>query len=435
METKPDNSAPDNLEFRSEEVQEVLSAVPNWMIRWGNVVFLLIIFLIIALSYFIKYPDIIETETVITTEIPPQKEFARLTGKIDSIYVIDAQTVFKNTVLGVIENNANAEDVYFLKSILDTVKLKDGDLHFPFTQLPILVLGDIEESFAQFENNYNQYLLNIELKPFLSNERANRISLSELNRRLLSLNAQLDLNESEIKLKKNELERNQILYKKGVISKQEFENIQLEVLTAKRNLKNLTLSISQIREEVSEGRQLLKATKFSRAKGETQLIRNTIQSINKLRKVIGEWEDKYVLKSEIYGQVSFMNIWNENQTVQDGDLVFTIIPIKFSRYVAKVKAPLLNSGKIQIGQKVNIKLENYPEAEFGIIRGKVEKISLTANKDDFYIIDVSLPESLITSYGKEISFKQEMRGTAEIITDDLRLLERVLYQFKKLMNQ
>ena len=95
----------------------------------------------------------------------------------------------------------------------------------------------------------------------------------------------------------------------------------------------------------------------------------------------------------------------------------------------------MNSGKIKIGQNVNIKLENFPETEFGIIRGKVEKISLTADKNGFYIIDVSLPEKLITSYEKEISFKQEMRGSAEIITDDLRLVERVFYQFKELMNQ
>lgn len=29
----------DNIELRSEEVQEILTRVPNWMIRWGSVLF------------------------------------------------------------------------------------------------------------------------------------------------------------------------------------------------------------------------------------------------------------------------------------------------------------------------------------------------------------------------------------------------------------
>lgn len=35
----------------------------------------------------------------------------------------------------------------------------------------------------------------------------------------------------------------------------------------------------------------------------------------------------------------------------------------------------------------------------------------------------------------EISFKQEIQGTAEIITEDLRLIERVFYQFKEILKQ
>lgn len=37
---------------------------------------------------------------------------------------------------------------------------------------------------------------------------------------------------------------------------------------------------------------------------------------------------------------------------------------------------------------------------------------------------------LKTSYDKKIIFQQEMIGSADTMTDDLRLLERLLYQFK-----
>ena len=62
-------------------------------------------------------------------------------------------------------------------------------------------------------------------------------------------------------------------------------------------------------------------------------------------------------------------------------------------------------------------------------------VSEISNKEGLYIVDVTLPEKLITSYNKEIIFKQEMRGTAEIITEDLRLIERFFYQFKKIVSR
>ena len=46
-------------QIRSDEVQEIISAVPNWMIRWGITLIFGLIVMLIALSWFIKYPDII----------------------------------------------------------------------------------------------------------------------------------------------------------------------------------------------------------------------------------------------------------------------------------------------------------------------------------------------------------------------------------------
>ena len=67
---------------------------------------------------------------------------------------------------------------------------------------------------------------------------------------------------------------------------------------------------------------------------------------------------------------------------------------------------------------------------FGIIKGAIKAISLTPDKDGNVLIDVSLPKGLKTSYQKPIVFQQEMSGTADIVTDDLRLIERLLYQFR-----
>ena len=125
-----------------------------------------------------------------------------------------------------------------------------------------------------------------------------------------------------------------------------------------------------------------------------------------------------------------MSFWNKNQTVKNGDLIFTVIPTKGNSFIGKIKAPAQNSGKIKTNQKVQIKLLNYPSDEFGELNGKIKSISLIPNEEGFYLIDVDLPQDLKTTYGKNISFRQEMKGTAAIVTKDLRLIERFFHQLR-----
>ena len=424
-----------DIELRSEEVQEILTTVPHWLIRWGNVLFLTLILLLLFLSWFVKYPDIILSEGLITTEIPPQKEYAKITGKLDAILVEDKEQVNNNEVLAIIENTANYKDVYKLKSVIDTIQINNKAFDFPLNEMPILFLGDIEAQYALFENSYIQYQLNKELQPFSNEAFANRYSVSELNSRLRNLQSQKSINKTEVDIKNKNLIRYKKLFDKGVISAQDYENNQLEFAQAERNYKNIESSISQIREGISNAQKTTKGTEINKIKEEMTLLKHVIQSFNQLKKAIKDWEYQYVLKSDIKGQVAFLSYWNENQTVNQGDLVFTIIPSENSSFIAKLKTPVQNSGKIKIGQNVNIKLENYPDAEFGVLNGVVKNMSLIPNKEGLYLIDVELPKSLITSYNKKIEFRQKMRASAEIVTEDLRLIERFFYQFRQVLSR
>ncbi len=424
-----------DIELRSEEVKDILSKVPHWIIRWGSLLFFSLLILVLVLSWFIKYPDTIATEAVLTTKIPPQKEYARITGKIDTLYVKDKEQVTKNKVLAILENTANYKDMYRLKSVMDTLKMNRENVFFPFDKLPILFLGDVESNFSQFENNYFQYKLNNELQPFSNEALANKISLKELRRRLQNLNTQYKISENELEFKKKNLERNTILFEKGIISTQEYENKQLEFLTAQKNYQSMSITISQLREAISNANNASKGTNYNKNREEVRLLKSTLQSYNQLKNAIKEWELKYVLKSRIDGHVSFFNFWNKNQTVTTGDLVFSILPSTKSPYVVKLKTPSANAGKIRIGQNVNISLFDYPEYEFGVLKGRVTKISTTSDKEGLYIVDVSISGDLITSYGKQLEFKQEMKGNADIITEDLRLLERLFYQFRNVFKR
>jgi hypothetical protein len=118
-----------DIELRSEEVQEILTRVPHWMIRWGSVVVLLILLSLFFVSWLVKYPDVITTQIVITTNIPPEKLVAKVPGKIEAILVKDRANISKNTPLAVIENSANYNDVFLLKSIADTINIDKNKFH------------------------------------------------------------------------------------------------------------------------------------------------------------------------------------------------------------------------------------------------------------------------------------------------------------------
>jgi len=429
----PQNSF--DIELRSEEVQEILSFVPSWMIRWGNTLILFLILGLLLISWFVKYPDTIAAKIVVTTSIPPEKIYAKTSGQMDAILVHDNDGVSENKTLAILENSANYKDVLTLKNIIDTLTINYENFYFPLEKLPMLFLGDIESDYALFERSYTEYKLNKELKPFSNEFLANQLSITEARSRLNTLISQQGLNKKEIELKKKDLERFDVLYKKGVISAQEYDQKQLGFLQAQRSYRNISSSISQLRETINNSQKNLRGTEIRKTQDQNKELKNVIQSYSQLKRSLKNWELLYVLQSSINGKVSFLSFWNENQTVNQGDLVFTIIPKGNNSFIGKTKAPAQNSGKIKIGQALNIRLANYPYTEFGMLEGTIKSISLVPDNEGFYLIDVKLPKELITTYNKKIEFKQEMRGTAEIITEDLRLIERFFYQLKNVFNK
>lgn len=422
-----------DIELRSEEVQEILTRIPNWIIRFGSLVILMLLLVVFFVSWLVKYPDVITSPIVITTNIPPEKLIAKTSGKIETILIKDKQNVKQNTPLAVIENAANFKDVFLLQRIVDTIDIEKQ--LFPFEKFSNVRLGEIEQSFALFQKEYIANSLNEKLQPYKVETTAQFFEQKQVQERLHLLLSQKSINESELQIQKSDLNRYEGLYKKGVIATQEMEKQRLIYLQSQKNYQNLLSSISQLKSSINELNRSSKATKINESKEFVVLERNVIQSFYQLKKAIKDWDLHYVFRSSINGKVSFMQIWSVNQVINSGDNMFAIIPSNENGYIGKVKAVAQNSGKIKIGQDVNIRLANYPDRQFGVLKGKVKSISLTPDKEGNLLIDISLPKGLTTSYKKEIQFQQEMSGNADIITEDLRLIERLLYQFKSILNK
>ncbi|OCA76742.1 secretion protein HylD [Chryseobacterium artocarpi] len=422
----------DNIELRSESVQDILTQPPNWMIRWGNTVIFVIILLIFVMSYIIKYPEFVPAPIIVTSQNPPEKIEARIGTRIEKIFIKDHQEVKKNDVLMVMQSAANYKDVLELKKIVDSIS--PNQLYsFPLAQASRFKLGELQGEYNSFAKAFQDEELFRRLQPYVPENLAAQKSISEYKLRMTTLRQQKSLESVKYDLTKKNFNRSQELFNQGVISAVELENEKIKYLQAQQNLENINISISQAEEGISNINKTQSVTAINSEKERITYSAQTLQLFEQLRKSLKQWEQNYLVISSTNGVASFQQFFGENQFVKLGEPIVSILPKNKDRIVGRMSVPTANSGKIIPGEKVLIKLDNFRFQEYGIIEGKVQNISLIPDDKGNYYVDVVLPNGLKTSYNKTLKFDKELRGNAEIVTKDLRLIERFFYQIRELL--
>ena len=143
------------------------------------------------------------------------------------------------------------------------------------------------------------------------------------------------------------------------------------------------------------------------------------------------WKQLYLIESPIDGKISFASFLQENQQLQNNQTVCYINPDN-TQYFAEVYIPQNNFGKVKQGQKVLLKLPAYPFQEFGAITGKLDFIAAIAT-DTGYLAKVLLPNGLLTNYKKQVLYHEGLYAQVEIITEDLKLSDRLLNQLRSVI--
>lgn len=422
----------DNIELRSESVQDILTQPPHWMIRWGNIIIFLILVLILIMSYVIRYPEFIPAPIVVTSQNPPEKLEARTNAKIEKIFIKEHQQVRKDQVLMVLQSTANYEDVLKLKKIVDSLA-PDQLLSFPLKEVSHFKLGELQSDYNSFAKAFQDETLFTRLQPYAPENLAANQSLSEYRLRIATTKQQKKLEQAKYELTRKSYQRSQELFNQGVISSMELENEKIKFLQSQQNLENINISLSQMEEGISNINKTKSGTAINTEKDKITYSSQTLQLFEQLRKSLKQWEQNYLIISNTNGIASFQQFFGENQFIKAGEIILSILPENKEQLVGRMAVPATNSGKIVSGEKVLIKLDNYRYQEYGIVEGKVQNISLSPDKDGNYYVDVLLPKGLKTSYNKTLIFDKELKGSAEIVTEDLRLIERFFYQMRKLL--
>ncbi|HAY3552415.1 HlyD family secretion protein [Elizabethkingia meningoseptica] len=430
MEVKTDIL--DEIELRSEGVQDILTRPPHWMIRWGNTLIFIILLLILFMSYIIKYPEFVPSQVIISSINPPEKLESRINSKIETLFVKDHQKVTKGQPLLILQSTAQYQDVLKLRDIVNSMESRQLQ-NFPLAETSGFKLGEVQGDYNAFAKALTDEQLYTRLQPYAPDNIAAEQSLSESRNRIQALQQQKRLEQAKYELSKKEFDRSQQLYGQGVISASELDQERIKLLQAGQSVENINLSISQLQEGVSGIQKTKSGVSINAQKDKVNFSSQTIQLFEQLRKSLNSWEQNYLFASSTDGSVSFQQYLGEHQFVKAGEVLITVMPDKPEALIGRLTVPSINSGKIIEGQKVLIKLDNYPFQEFGIVEGRVRNMSSVPDKDGNYYVDVNLPKGLTTSFNKKLIFNKELKGNAEIVTKDLRLIERFFYQFRKLL--
>ncbi len=420
-----------DIELKSEEVKEILGHIPHWIIRWGTALVFIIIILIVLGSWWFKYPDMVKAPVLVTTENPPSNAVAHTSGKIMELFVNDNQEVRQGQILALIENPGKLIDIIQLKAELDSFRLGLDNpgrlLKTDFIVNP--ALGDIQTDYANFIKQFNDYLQFLDLD--YHNQKVNSLNAEILKYKDYSrrLDNQSRILKQEENLAAKQFKRDSTVFTQGVIPEAEYEKSKSLYLQKQYAYEQSRISYASNEIQISKLSQEVLDLELKQSEDNGKLISGLDEAANRLSAAIAGWEQKYVLKSTVDGVVSFTRIWSQNQDVREGDLVMSVIPKNPGEIIGKVNLPLSGAGKVKSGQWVNIKFENYPYLEFGMVKGVIRTISLVASDNEYSVI-VDLPEGLNTGYGTELVFNQDMQGVAEIITNDRRLLERIFLPVK-----
>lgn len=415
------------VEVRSEEVQEVLSHIPSWMVRWGITLIFVLILLVISLSWFIKYPDLIQGQVVLTSEQPPSRLVSQTNGYIEKLFIENDTKVNKGKIVAEIKNPINKASIDSLNVYINNSKIEIQQLQ-GLSDLGLLqnevntLLNNLIEYRDLITNNYHESSIQ------------NLSDQAEYNNRLAWITKQeLDLLKIEIANAKDKFEADSILYGKGVIAKHTFYQNQSEYLAKRQQMINAKKVYVQHRiNSANYDKQKIDIQKDYEDK-KRQLETAIQNSKNTIKTSITNWKQSFVYTAPIGGKLTYLSNLSEQQYIKSGQALFAIIPSE-EEIIGIVRIADQAFGKVQLNQKVRMKFNNFPFQEFGQLVGKVSEISKIPSEQG-YFVKVRLEDGLETTYNKKIDYKPEMRGVAEVVTEDLRLIERIFNNFRKALDK
>lgn len=380
--------------------------------------------LLVLLGVLIESPDIVVAEAKVSSSNPPIVLRSKSIGRIHFIVDSLPSTADSAQYLAIVENAADYSNVLELKNLL-----RQGPSHILNNESidSTLQLGELSSFYFSLKNSV---IRNSQLKD----------SNDDYHRRIALYSQRIDYEKEELALvkasflnsvrqfeiKKKRHEEDSVLYLKKAITESQFSESCLNLLNSQKYLITGEDEILAKKKSIDENR--LQIEILSKEYYETlESSENDLETKYKeLLAQIRTWEDRYVICSPSHCLVERASVVSDGDYVEIGEPIFNcLFPNNDAHAVAMLPGQM--SGKVKVGQMVNIKLESYPYTEYGTIIGFVEGISMNTVERG-YLLYIALPNGLLSTNGKNLSFAETVYGQAEIITEKRRLITRLYHQ-------
>lgn len=421
---------PQRDSFYSDEAQEIIGSVPSWVVRWGITVVFVIFAGIVAGCYFIKYPQIVTAPITITTVNPPADLAARYDGLLDTVCVSNGDTVRQGQLLALFATPARYDDISTIERSLQgscaeplSVLVRSEWLDETYT------LGDLQSTWAEFLRqclDYRHYL-----------------DIDYIGRKKQLLAAQIDKNaeyydrlqtQKRLLLKdldygRRTLERDSLLLSEAVISSADYEATAQGFLSKQNSKAGFDATLTSTELTILQTRQQIVELSVQEENEKAEYEHALDQLRQQLLAGIAQWKEQYAVIAPAGGRVSLQSYWSRGQHVSVGSILASIVPEGKTEVLGRMQVPSSGFGKVEQGQAVNVKLNGFPYMEFGVLKGTIRSISAVPVQTAAgvaYTVEVVFPGELTTTYKKELPLIQQMDGTGEIITEDMRLIEQFI---------
>ena len=416
-------------------VQDIVGRQPAWLVRSGLAVSCLAMLLLMSVSWFVKYPRVLQAPITLYGDRPPVQVVARKDGEITTMLVADGDLVSAGDDLALLAFPANYHHIKALKLQLQKLRAFYNDPNaVEEIQMPMDPnLGALSQPYTSFLKAFTGYrdlvaeTYTTERIQELERQIADHQHLAQRYQRELLLKGQ------ELSLLETKLKNDRHLFEKQMISETDFSQVRSQTLQMKQSLEQLererlenNIQITTLNLAIRDARQRHKDQVRER-------LSQAQETLSTLHTAFDQWERENVLQASTDGQVSLFTVWGNHQQVREGEVVLTLLPPN-GTVEGRLNLPQRGSGTLKPGMTVNVKLDSYPFEEFGMLVGEVTSIS-RMSRDDVLLVNVQFPEGLTTTLGRKLELLHQMRGASEIVTEDLRLMERIFYQFRHLWHQ
>ncbi len=344
---------------------------------------------------------------------------------------------------GLVQAYTTGNGVVIEKYIYEGKEVKTGDILYKISTAQYNNDGNVQEAIAKelkFKTQMMEHEINRTKNAHKQEIRAILNTIDRLNQDKNKVYHQIGLQQNQVNIAHNNLERYQIAKQSEAVSAEAVSIKEMEWATQVESLNNLEREIKSLDKQIQEQKITLERIKQEHEITLAQFHRNL--SDNNQAHIQNNSNQTIVIRSSINGVISADNA-QMGQFVDTSQALATILP-KDDELVAQLYIPSRAIGFVKSGDIVLLRYQAFPYQKFGHAKAEIVSVAKTAlagqslptigtvslteqaNNEPLYIVRAKLERQQVKAYGQDISLQAGMVLEGDVLHETRKLYEWIL---------